>query len=535
MGRALSLAVVFLLVLLPLGVGGSTLLQFPAFPQELVQQLQWQSWLQSAFVSFTFTVGLILAVCYLSLWLGQRITAGSSSSRIAPLLAVPHAALAVGLMVLLSPSGWLVRLVHSLFELFPSPPAHWWLADKSLVTMAIVLIIKELPFLLLMIAAQRDQLPIQRWQTQAQSMGYSERRCWWLVVVPALLPRLKFPLFAIAIYTLSVVDIALMVGPNTPPLLAPRAHEASLRFTDLAAAEAWLGQWLLIVLGALLFLGIATNQAVYRRLSLNAIGRPVRYSVRSIRSGFGNQLLLWLCGLAVLALIVQSVAGAWFYPALLPQQWSLERWMTDWPYAWPLLQNSLWLAVVSAAIGVAGALLVLERQRSQRKKALAWLPLLLLLIPQLPIVLGWQRALGQDAGWLWVLWSHTAFTFPYAYLVMHGAYNSFPSRWLYQAQSLGHAPLSAWFSVLLPQIRGSVALAFAVGAAVSIAQYLPTLWLAGVDYPTLTTETVSLAAGGDWRMASIYALLQTLIPVVLLIWASRQGNEQRWKRQHVRN
>lgn len=535
MGRALSLAVIFFLVLLPLGVGGSTLFQLPALSQELVQQLQWQSWLQSAFASFTFTVGLILAVCYLSLWLGQRITAGLSSSRIAPLLAVPHVALAVGLMVLLSPSGWLVRLVHSVFELFPSPPAHWWIADKSLITIAMVLIIKEVPFLLLMIAAQRDQLPIQRWQTQAQSMGYSVRRCWWLVVVPALLPRLKFPLFAIAIYTLSVVDIALMVGPNTPPLIAPRVHEASLRFSDLAGLEAWLGQWLMIVLGAMLFVVVAINQTVYRRFGLDAIGRPNGHSAQRIGSGFGSQLLLWLCGLAVLALIVQSVADTWFYPALWPQQWNLERWLSEWPYAWPLLQNSLWLALASAAVGVMCALLVLERQRSQRKKALAWLPLLLLLIPQLPIVLGWQRALGQDSGWLWLLWSHAAFTFPYAYLVLHGAYISFPSRWLYQAQSLGHSPFNAWLHVLLPQLRGSVALAFAVGVAVSIAQYLPTLWLAGVSYPTVTTETVSLAAGGDWRMASVYALLQALIPVVLLVWASRQGNQQRWKRKHVRN
>ncbi len=40
-------------------------------------------------------------------------------------------------------------------------------------------------------------------------------------------------------------------------------------------------------------------------------------------------------------------------------------------------------------------------------------------------------------------------------------------------------------------------IAFAVGFSVSIAQYMPTLWLGAGRFPTLTTEAVALSSGGS--------------------------------------
>ena len=54
--------------------------------------------------------------------------------------------------------------------------------------------------------------------------------------------------------------------------------------------------------------------------------------------------------------------------------------------------------------------------------------------------------------------------------------------------------------------------AAAVGFAVSVGQYLPTLLIGGGRVETLTTEAVALAAGGDRRLIGVYALMQTLAP-----------------------
>ena len=54
--------------------------------------------------------------------------------------------------------------------------------------------------------------------------------------------------------------------------------------------------------------------------------------------------------------------------------------------------------------------------------------------------------------------------------------------------------------------------AVAIGMAVSIGQYLPTLLIGGGRVTTLTTEALALASGGNRRLTAAYALLQTLLP-----------------------
>jgi putative thiamine transport system permease protein len=51
--------------------------------------------------------------------------------------------------------------------------------------------------------------------------------------------------------------------------------------------------------------------------------------------------------------------------------------------------------------------------------------------------------------------------------------------------------------------------AAAVGFAVSVGQYLPTLLIGGGRVATLTTEAVALASGGDRRLIGVHALAQS--------------------------
>jgi putative thiamine transport system permease protein len=69
-----------------------------------------------------------------------------------------------------------------------------------------------------------------------------------------------------------------------------------------------------------------------------------------------------------------------------------------------------------------------------------------------------------------------------------------------------------------------LAASFAVGFAVSVAQYLPTLYLGSGRFPTATTEAVALSAGGQRGLMAAYAALQWLLPVLvfaLAVWAGR--------------
>jgi len=59
-----------------------------------------------------------------------------------------------------------------------------------------------------------------------------------------------------------------------------------------------------------------------------------------------------------------------------------------------------------------------------------------------------------------------------------------------------------------------VLIASAVAFAVSVGQYLPTLFAGSGRVATLTTEAVTLSAGADRRVIGTWALMQALLPWV---------------------
>jgi putative thiamine transport system permease protein len=54
--------------------------------------------------------------------------------------------------------------------------------------------------------------------------------------------------------------------------------------------------------------------------------------------------------------------------------------------------------------------------------------------------------------------------------------------------------------------------AAALGFAISVGLYLPTLLIGAGRWPTITTETVALASGGDRKLIGATALVQALLP-----------------------
>ncbi|MGL6177068.1 MAG: thiamine ABC transporter permease, partial [Vibrionaceae bacterium] len=57
--------------------------------------------------------------------------------------------------------------------------------------------------------------------------------------------------------------------------------------------------------------------------------------------------------------------------------------------------------------------------------------------------------------------------------------------------------------------------ALALGFAVSVAQYLPTLFAGGGRFSTVTTEAVALSSGSDRRTIAVQAVLQMLLPMAV--------------------
>jgi putative thiamine transport system permease protein len=183
------------------------------------------------------------------------------------------------------------------------------------------------------------------------------------------------------------------------------------------------------------------------------------------------------------------------------------------------------VATVATAISLAGTLAALEHEvrRGTRASPFALVILYLpLTVPAVSFLLGLAVAAafaGVRPG-LWpVVAGHVLFVLPYTYLSLSEAYRRLDPRWARVGQTLGATQNAVFWRLRLPMLLTPLLAAAAVGIAVSIGQYLPTQMLGAGRVPTVTTEAVALAAGGDRRHIGVWALIQASLPAAGFVLA----------------
>jgi putative thiamine transport system permease protein len=147
-----------------------------------------------------------------------------------------------------------------------------------------------------------------------------------------------------------------------------------------------------------------------------------------------------------------------------------------------------------------------------------WLLYAPLLVPQAAFLFGAQVLLvrlGLDASWLAVVWFHLLFVLPYVFLSLSDPWRSLDERYRRTALCLGASPARVFWRIKLPMLLRPILFAFAVGFAVSVAQYLPTLFAGAGRWSSLTTEAVTLSSGGDRRLIGVYAFSQSVLPLLV--------------------
>ena len=445
---------------------------------------------------------------------------------VSPLLAVPHAAAAVGLAFLIAPSGFLFRLISPELTGWTRPPDLLILHDPFCLALIGGLVAKEMPFLLLMALAALPALDSQRRGMVSASLGYGRGTGFMIAVAPQLYRLIRLPVFAVIAYSSSVADVAIVLGPTTPPTLSLRilewASDPDLSMRFKAAAGALVQIALTLGLLAIWLVG----ERVARLLWL-------RFAASGIRSG-GGPLLRRLAlsvalapmlaiALGIVLLLLWSVAGAWRFPDTLPGSLSLRAWHDLGMDALALAGTSLLVALVPTLIAVALILACLEMEQASgraggsRALLIVYLPLL---IPQVSFLFGLQFLAilaGADGKLASVMLAHLLFVLPYMFLSLADPYRRFDPRLLQMASALGLGFWWRFIMVRLPMMIGTILTALAIGIAVSIGQYLPTLLIGAGRVPTLTTEAVALSAGGDRRALAVAASLQAILPF-LAFW-----------------
>lgn len=497
-------------------------------------------WLSLSVGLLTTAISLTLVMLFFAAWSGTRLFT-RIEHLLSPMLSIPHAAAAFGLAFLITPSGWLMRLISPELTGFERPPDWLILNDPNGLAMIASLVIKEIPFLFLVTLAAMPQTKPGQYLRVARGLGYGRTAGFIFSLWPVLYRQIRLAIFAVIAYASSVVDVALILGPTSPPPLAVRLvqwmndPDLTMRFKASAGALLQLGTTALAlvlwIIGERLAARLVSR---YRRKGRRfASDRPFRFLGAGLMAMVA---VISFVGLGVLAL--WSLAGYWAFPDALPQSLTLEVWEKQIGAIFRPL-NITWvlgLAVTLVAVSITLACLERESHAPSRGTGRAILVLYLpLMVPQSAFIFGLQMfflVTGMNGTFGALVLVHLVFVLPYVFLSLSDPWRSLDRRYALTAGSLGAGTARIFWRVKLPMLSRAILTAAAIGFAVSIGQYLPTLLIGAGRWPTLTTEAVALASGGDRRVIGVYAFLQMALPflgflvatlVPLLLFANRKG------------
>jgi putative thiamine transport system permease protein len=445
-------------------------------------------------------------------------------SFLSPLLAVPHAAAALGIAFMISPSGWIARMLSPEVTGWQVPPDLQILNDPLGLALTLGLVCKEVPFLVLIALAALPAAQTKRHVTLATTFGYGVFWGFCLTSLPTLYRQLRLPVYAVLSYAMTSVDMAMILGPSLPNTLSVQITNwmvhPSLEFRSIAAAAA-IVQLCLVVIALLLWrlIEVAARFAVIKLCATGIRRRGLDRPAQGLAVASGL-LIVTLMSSGLLGLGVWSFAGLWPFPAALPDQLSMRNWASSAPQLISTSATTLAIAAISTVVSMLFVLAALDAQ--SRKPAaqagfgmgLLYVPLL---VPQIVFLPGLQNLtlmLGLEPGLALVIMGHVIFVLPYVFLSLSAPFRAWDTRHKVIAQTLGVSDNAVFWRLRLPMLLGPILTATALGFAVSVGQYLPTLLLGGGRIETLTTEAVALSSGGNRRIIGSVTLLQMLWPML---------------------
>ena len=499
----------------------------------LAQTINQAGYFRSVWLSvFTALLSTSLAywLCIFTLIYSQKLSLHSKLKKIiAPLIAVPHITIAIGILFLIQPSGWLIRIFSPWLTGWQTPPDLNIAPDLYGLSLAIGLTAKELPFLLLVGFTVLKQVNISRYREQIASFGYGPISGWFHIIHPMIAARMRLSVLIVLCFSVSVVDMALILGPSTPAPMAVKIFSwyQSPDINSQMIAASGAVYLLLIALCCCVFWTVcgAGFKMVFRFLSY----RGARLTVRSLPHKLiilhllvSIMFVLTIGLMGLLSAGIWAFVEVWSFPDVLPQKWGFIFWRDGFSaYINPFI-NTLFVGSITSILALISAIIWLEYPSKSFLKfteAFVYIPLLL---PQTGFLFGMQVLimwLKVEGLHITVIWAHYLFVFPYILLTLGPIWRRFDVRYELLGASFGIAKFERIWRIKIPIMAVPIITSFSIGFAVSSALYLPTIFAGNGNFLTLTTEAVTLATNASRQAAGMAALLQIILPLAIFIIA----------------
>jgi putative spermidine/putrescine transport system permease protein len=234
--------------------------------------------------------------------------------------------------------------------------------------------------------------------------------------------------------------------------------------------------------------------------------------------------------LPIIPLAAWSVSHSWFFPQILPSQFSGRAWAyIGSPLSKVLgaLANSLLIAgLVTAAAAVLGipAGRALGLQRFRGKAVLELLILAPIIVPGLAVIMGihvlFIRLRLVDT-LLGVALVHLLPSLPYMIMVMSGVFANYNVEFEQQAFSLGAGRIRTFVHVTLPAVLPGIVTGSLFVFLISWSQYILTVLIGGGRVITLPVLLFAFAAAGDHAVTAALCVVFLAPAVLILVFTSR--------------
>lgn len=232
-------------------------------------------------------------------------------------------------------------------------------------------------------------------------------------------------------------------------------------------------------------------------------------------------------------IIVQSFGRRWFWPRVLPAEFTLDGWRYVFSSSVDTL-SAIWLTVFIALVTTVLAILigvpagkVLGERNFRGKRAIEFLLLAPLIVPKMAIGLGllvmfYRVGLaGTVAG---VILANLIPSTPYMVRVMASVFESLDTRAQEQARTLGATPFQTFVYITLPAIMPGIVAGSIFVFLIAVNQFVLNFLVGGgnvVTLPILMFDFIGPGGGQNPTIAASMTLILS-IPGLLFLFATER-------------
>jgi putative spermidine/putrescine transport system permease protein len=258
---------------------------------------------------------------------------------------------------------------------------------------------------------------------------------------------------------------------------------------------------------------------------------PYRKPIWTVRILFRKSLwiaaiiyLIVMLLLPFIALLPWAFSKSWYYPDLIPEQFSLRGWRAVLAPRSRLIEGFINSTVIASVVSVVAMVIGLMAGRAlglykfKGRSAIELLLLAPVIFPTIAVAMGIQVTfirLGLANTLPGVILVHLVPTIPYVSLVMGGVFSNYDVQFEHQARVLGAGAFSTLLYVTIPIVRPGLIVAGLFAFILSWSEFLLTQLIGGGSIITLPILLFTFIRS-DIQLAATLAIIY-LVPAILVL------------------